>query len=38
MQGGWDTVVGLNVAMAARLYCECTEARLMGIAHDRHRL
>jgi septum formation protein len=26
LQGGWDTVVGLNVAMAARLYCECTEA------------
>ncbi len=26
LQGSWDTVVGLNVAMAARLYCECTEA------------
>lgn len=26
LQGGWDTVVGLNVAMSARLYMECTEA------------
>ncbi len=25
LQGSWDTVVGLNVAMAARLYCECTD-------------
>jgi septum formation protein len=25
LQGGWDTVVGLNVAMTARLYLECTE-------------
>ncbi|HEX3132660.1 MAG TPA: Maf family protein [Planctomycetota bacterium] len=26
MQGSWDTVVGLNVAMSARLYLECTES------------
>lgn len=26
LQGAWDTVVGLNVAMMARLYCECTDA------------
>ena len=26
LQGGWDTVVGLNVAMCARLYMECTES------------
>jgi septum formation protein len=26
LQGSWDTVVGLNVAMSARLYLECTEA------------
>lgn len=26
LQGNWDTVVGLNVAMSARLYMECTEA------------
>lgn len=25
LQGSWDTVVGLNVAMSARLYLECTE-------------
>jgi len=26
LQGGWDTVVGLNVTMTARLYMECAEA------------
>ena len=26
LQGSWDTVVGLSVAVAARLYCECTES------------
>jgi septum formation protein len=26
LQGSWDTVVGLNVAMSARLYLECTES------------
>jgi septum formation protein len=26
LQGAWDTVVGLNVAMMARLYCECTDS------------
>ena len=26
LQGNWDTVVGLNVAMVARLYRECTDA------------
>jgi septum formation protein len=26
LQGSWDTVVGLNVAMAARLHQECTDA------------
>lgn len=26
LQGNWDTVVGLNVAMVARLYMECTES------------
>jgi len=26
LQGGWDTVVGLNVAMTARLFMECTES------------
>jgi septum formation protein len=26
LQGSWDTVVGLNVAMSARLYMECTES------------
>jgi septum formation protein len=25
LHGSWDTVVGLNVAMSARLYLECTE-------------
>jgi septum formation protein len=25
LQGGWDTVVGLNVAMSARLYLECAD-------------
>jgi septum formation protein len=25
LQGSWDTVVGLNVAMVARLYRECTD-------------
>jgi septum formation protein len=25
LQGGWDTVVGLNIAMCARLFMECTE-------------
>ncbi len=26
LQGSWDTVVGLNVAMCARLHLECTDA------------
>jgi septum formation protein len=26
IQGNWDTVVGLNVAMSARLYRECTDS------------
>jgi septum formation protein len=25
IQGSWDTIVGLNVAMSARLYLECAE-------------
>jgi septum formation protein len=26
LQGSWDTVVGLNVAMSARLYLECADS------------
>ncbi len=30
LEGSWDTVVGLNLAMVARLYRECTDQPLPG--------
>jgi septum formation protein len=32
LEGSWDTVVGLNVAMVAKLYRECTDRPLPGYA------
>jgi len=30
LEGSWDTVVGLNLAIVARLYRECTDHPLPG--------
>jgi septum formation protein len=32
LEGSWDTVVGLNLAMVAKLYRECTDMPLPGYA------